>query len=59
MSLFRTQGKNWKQKSAETRVMGIYEHLVNHILNKYKTILLSSLYVMKMLLRIYFRDYDL
>ena len=38
--------------------MGIYEHLVNHILSKYKTILLSSLHVMKVLLHIYFGNYD-
>ena len=38
--------------------MGIYEHLVNHMLNKYKTILLSSLHVIKVFLHIYFGDYD-
>ena len=38
--------------------MDIYEHLVNRILNKYKTILLSSLDVMKVFLHIYFGDYD-
>ena len=38
--------------------MGIYEHLVNHTVNKYKTILLLSLHVIEMFLHIYFGKYD-
>lgn len=39
-------------RSSDTRVIGIYDHLVNHILNKYKSILLSSVFAMKMFLLI-------
>ena len=37
---------------------GIYEHPVDHILNKYKIILLLSLRVMQVFLHIYFGDYE-
>ena len=43
----------------ETHEIVVYEHFVNHMLNKYKNFsILSSLHVMKAFLHIYFGDYD-
>ena len=44
----------WDRKSGETCVICIYEYLVNHILDKYETILILFLRVIWVLLYVYF-----